>query len=345
MKIAVISDLHLGQRKYKTENNQVNRYEQKGYEVFNKFLDKILENNVDLIVNCGDTFDTPDPTALAINNYVDGFNRVKGIKTIGILGNHDFNIKNKNNGCSSLTPLNKACNITKFAEYDIEVYEQDGEIFVLAPYLYDKDDSLKDYFKKLNKVIKDCKQKPILVTHGIENTYMKKNPLIQEPFVIPNRITKNCKAVFIGHIHDSFDYMVGDTFVCSPGSLINYQAKELTTGLVIYDTKTGKMEKILIESPYLVKAVCDETNINEFLANVDELIYNIEYDGDSSVFDTDLVQSAKQKAINIKISIYKDEIEDDGIISKQTKILDWVSEKYPNKLEVFTESYNSALAE
>ncbi len=69
------------------------------------------------------------------------------------------------------------------------------------------------------------------------------------------------------------------------------------------------------------------------------------YDGESSAIDHDLFTKAKQKALNIKMIIPKDDIVEDTSMLKEKGLLEWISEKYPKKLDTFTEAYNRALSE
>lgn len=85
-KILHFSDSHLGFRQYSMATRLVDLADA---------LDEVLrvaeENEVDLVVDTGDTFDSPNPGPYSIGamrRFVDGLHR-KGIKFLGITGNHN----------------------------------------------------------------------------------------------------------------------------------------------------------------------------------------------------------------------------------------------------------------
>ena len=342
MKIALISDLHLGKRQYRTENNRINKYEKEGVRVYNEMIDSIINNNPDLVINCGDTFDVPDPSIYAIEAYTAGLKRLndENISYCCVLGNHDFSFRNKLNDCSALQIAHTHCtSILKTAEYDIEHFSYKGEEFILVPYVYASEEDLKAYFSKLEKTVARY-DKPIIVTHGIEEKYRDMFPMLTDSFIIPSSITKNCKAVFIGHIHDYFDYNVNNALVVSPGASINYQANELTTGVTYYDTETGKLIREMIDSPYIIKLNCNEENINTELDKVGKYIYQITYDGNTEAIDNDTFIKAKRQAINLKLLLKSDEIEEEQTVHN-TNFLNWVDDNYPTKLSQIAEVWNT----
>ena len=69
MKLAIWSDLHIGKRMYRTDENNYNKYEQIGYKVLMHNVNVIKKFCPDLVINAGDVFDTPNPSVLAMNKY------------------------------------------------------------------------------------------------------------------------------------------------------------------------------------------------------------------------------------------------------------------------------------
>ena len=145
MKLAIWSDCHIGRRQYRTDENNINKYEQEGYRVANEYADVMIKENPDLIICAGDVFDTPNPSVLAMNKYAKvqmKFDRA-GIPTMDILGNHDFSFPNRRSKCSAAAMASH----TYFADYDIKTVEINDILFIMMPYIYDTDENITNYMK------------------------------------------------------------------------------------------------------------------------------------------------------------------------------------------------------
>ena len=86
MKIGVISDLHLGYRQYGLKEREEDFY----FEYQNVINQLVYDENVDLIINCGDTFDSANPSPKAIGQFANGLDvlREAGVKMLNVVGNH-----------------------------------------------------------------------------------------------------------------------------------------------------------------------------------------------------------------------------------------------------------------
>jgi len=107
MKLCVWSDLHLGRTLYRTNQGELNRFEKIGYDTFDRYIDEILKENPDILVNLGDTFETSNPSIIALNKFSLGMTRLKDVPQIVILGNHDYNHKNRAEKCSATETILK----------------------------------------------------------------------------------------------------------------------------------------------------------------------------------------------------------------------------------------------
>lgn len=335
MKLAIFSDLHIGKRQYRTDENNYNRFEWIGYRAFKENISIIKKENPDLIINSGDTFETPNPSVLAITNYANGMNELKNIPTMTILGNHDFSFANMNNKCSAVSIAEH----TYFADYDIKTEEINGILFVMMPYIYGKSEVISNYLNKCMKVAKDSKcNKKILVTHGVTEKYYK-DSFISDPIMLSDKLVEMYDLVIIGHIHTPFDYYQGKTLVISPGAMIDYQAYEDRTGPIILDTDTMKFKKIKVKTPHIIKLNCTDKNINEQLSKVTEDIYKITYYGDVNAIDNDLFIAAKNIAVNLVIDVVQhDEEVNTSNSSLALNIYEWVNTNYPDYKDIFIEA-------
>ncbi len=86
MKFAHLADTHLGYRQY----GLIER-EKDFYEVFDKVIDKIIEEKVDFVIHSGDLFETARPSPMALLTFQKGLLKLKGagIPMYAIAGNHD----------------------------------------------------------------------------------------------------------------------------------------------------------------------------------------------------------------------------------------------------------------
>ena len=333
MKLAVISDIHLGKRQYRTDENGYNKFEQIGYRAIFENIEVIKKENPDLIINAGDIFETPNPSVLAMNQYFKSQQLLEDIPTMTILGNHDFAFNNRTNNCSAAAMINH----TYFADYDIKEVVIDDILFVMMPYIYDTEENIMNYFKKCEKIVRNANNtKKILVTHGITEKYRKES-LIKDKFTIPDNLVALFNLVIIGHIHAPFEYKQKDTLVISPGATIDYQAYSDRTGPVFIDTEDFSFKRILVKTPHIIKKSCTEKDINTILESVTEDIYHITFDGNPDTIDNDLFITARNKAVVLTIDVVKHDEEEKEIIEKEhiSDIYKWVDEKYPDYTEIF----------
>lgn len=349
MKIAVTSDEHLGKTLYRTEDDSLNKFERKLYNVWKENIDIIIKEKPDFYISCGDSFDIPNPKIIPIMKYKEQMVRLKeaNISSLLIMGNHDFNFKNKQNEASVLNMLIPDLLVSKYTEYEVNYYIKDNFLFVLAPFIYSKDNHL--VWERVNEICKENKDlHKILITHGITELYLEKFPMLESEYmIVPKNILTLFNEVLIGHIHIPYVEKYKDTTIISPGALINYAEPTDDTGPLFLEYEVDKLVNIRrehIDTPHTIKLNCTEENINEVLDTVGENIYKITYLGDTSKIDNSKFTEARNRAINLVLEIEKFDKEKDLIVSKQENIKDfitWVNDNYPDKLEQFTDAKNS----
>lgn len=85
VRIAHLADTHLGYRQYNLEER-----ENDIYEILEEIGDKILEENVDIVIHSGDLFDSPRPKTQTFYAFKNFLKRLDGkIKFFAVLGDHD----------------------------------------------------------------------------------------------------------------------------------------------------------------------------------------------------------------------------------------------------------------
>jgi len=86
LRIAHISDTHLGYRQYNLDER-----ENDIYEAFNQIVEKILEERVDIVIHSGDLFDSYRPPIKALKVFKEAVKKLSDkVKILTILGDHDI---------------------------------------------------------------------------------------------------------------------------------------------------------------------------------------------------------------------------------------------------------------
>ncbi len=333
MKIAIWSDLHIGRRMYRTDENNYNKYEQAGYRALTECTNAIINERPDLLINAGDIFETANPSVLAMNKYAQAQRKFENenIPTMTILGNHDFSFPNRASKCSAPAMAHH----TYFADYEIKTVIIKGILFIMMPYIYDTDDNIAKYLEQCENIARESTcEKKILVTHGVTEKYYKDH-FISDHIMLSDSLVELFNLVIIGHIHTPFAYIQKNTLVLSPGGMIDYQADTDRTGPCIIDTDSWSLRKIKIKTPHIIKVNCTPANINDVLKNVTEDIYHITYKGDTNAIDNDLFIEAKNNTINLVIDVVEDVVEEKVEKKLSLDIFKWVAENYPDYVDSF----------
>ncbi len=91
MRIVHVADTHIGYSAYrKVDENGFNLREVDVYHAFEQFVDQVLEIRPDVVLHCGDLFDSVRPTNRALSFALDQVIRISeaGIPLVVIAGNH-----------------------------------------------------------------------------------------------------------------------------------------------------------------------------------------------------------------------------------------------------------------
>ena len=85
VRIAHFADTHVGYKQYNLDEREKDIYDALG-----EIGDKILEEHVDIVLHCGDLFDSPRPTPQAYRAFKKFLAKLDGkAKVFGVLGDHD----------------------------------------------------------------------------------------------------------------------------------------------------------------------------------------------------------------------------------------------------------------
>ena len=283
MKFAHLADTHLGYRQFGLLER-----EKDFYEVFDKIIDRIIEEKVDFVIHSGDLFDSARPSPSALLAFQKGLLKLKGagIPIYAVAGNHDIVNRNgaippqvlfKKFGLKLISPINST-------------YMQ-GDVFIAGLPFYSSSQN-KNLKSKLDELSKKAQNhdKSILVLHqGIDKYFNLQYEL--EIGDIPD----NFNYYALGHLHNYICDDFGDGKLVYPGSTETWNVNELIDlkkngkGFVIVDLDGPKInvKRIPMEVPreFIVKTI-DYRNLG---AEID-IIKNIIKDFD------------KKPILNLKIN-------------------------------------------
>ena len=283
MKFAHLADTHLGYRQFGLLER-----EKDFYEVFDKIIDRIIEEKVDFVIHSGDLFDSARPSPSALLAFQKGLLKLKGagIPIYAVAGNHDIVNRNgaippqvlfKKFGLKLISPINST-------------YMQ-GDVFIAGLPFYSSSQN-KNLKSKLDELSKKAQNhdKSILVLHqGIDKYFNLQYEL--EIGDIPD----NFNYYALGHLHNYICDDFGGGKLVYPGSTETWNVNELIDlkkngkGFVIVDLDGPKInvKRIPMEVPreFIVKTI-DYRNLG---AEID-IIKNIIKDFD------------KKPILNLKIN-------------------------------------------
>jgi DNA repair exonuclease SbcCD nuclease subunit len=317
MKIAVISDLHLGKRQYGIIARELDFYKQ-----LDRVVNKINDLKCDLVIIAGDIFDTPNPSPQSISEYNKSINKLECDNIVAIKGNHTMILRDSHYPADNLVAENNS---------DYYLLEDEGVSFVDSPinklpssaeaglFLKDKNspivhvdgisyrgethvEEFVEVQKKLAADIDKSSDFNILVVHeafteycGFTGANLSINDLNYDPY----------NVIICGHVHTRTDQVVDkNTVFIQPGSIERLNSAEAFDeskngkGFYFIDTNTSNIEFHRVESirPFLTGTIDLDTNedIENFFTELQdkidsyevEPVVNYKYNVPDELFDS-----------------------------------------------------------
>ncbi|MDO5831409.1 MAG: DNA repair exonuclease [Methanobrevibacter sp.] len=269
MKFAHLADTHLGYRQF----GLIER-EKDFYEVFEKIIDKIIEEKVDFVIHSGDLFETARPSPNALLVFQKGLLRLKGagIPMYAIAGNHDMVMRSgaipphvifKRLGLKVISPIN-----TNYTQ---------GDVFIagLPHYPSSQVKVLKSKLADLSKMAAKY-DKSILVLHQGIDKYFGYNYELEI-----GDIPDNFDYYALGHIHNYINDNFGEGKLVYPGSSEIWKTSELKDynehgkGFVLVDFDGPKpyVKRVKIDiSRQFIKRSIKYDDLESDIAGIKELI-------------------------------------------------------------------------
>ena len=245
MKFAHLADTHLGYRQYGLFER-----EKDFYEVFDKVIDKIIEEKVDFVIHSGDLFETARPSPMALLTFQKGLLKLKGagIPIYAIAGNHDVVMRK-----GSIPPhvIFKKLGLKVISNIN-PIYVH-GDIFIagLPYYPASHGKALKSKLAELSEKA-NKHDKSILVLHQGIDQYFKFNYELEL-----GEIPDNFNYYALGHIHKYVNDAYGKGRLVYPGSGEIWKTSELADyrvngkGFVVVDMQDSKpvVKRVKVDIP------------------------------------------------------------------------------------------------
>ncbi len=273
MKFAHLADTHLGYRQF----GLVER-EKDFYEVFEKVIDRIIEEKVDFVIHSGDLFETARPSPNALLVFQKGLLKLRGagIPMYAIAGNHDMVMRKgaippqvifKRLGLKVISPIN-----THYTHGDIFIaglpYYPSSQVKVLKSKLADLSKRAAEY------------EKSILVLHQGIDKYFGYNYELEI-----GDIPDNFNYYALGHIHNYINDSFGKGRLVYPGSTEIWKTNEVKDynengkGFILVDFSSQKIhtKRVKIDaSREFIHRALDYNSLESGIAGIKELIQNFD---------------------------------------------------------------------
>ena len=269
MKFAHLADTHLGYRQYGLFER-----EKDFYEVFEKIIDKIIEENVDFVIHSGDLFETARPSPMALLTFQKGLLKLKGagIPMYAIAGNHDAVMRK-----GSIPPqvIFKKMGLKVIS--NINPTYMHGDVFIAGLPFYPASHGkiLKTKLAELSEKATHH-EKSILVLHQGIDKYFGYNYELEI-----GEIPDNFNYYALGHIHKYVNDKFGQGRLVYPGSSEIWKTSELPDylengkGFVIVDMDGPKtlVKRVKIDIPReFITRRLDYNNLESGIAGIKETI-------------------------------------------------------------------------
>ncbi|MBR4448529.1 DNA repair exonuclease [Methanobrevibacter sp.] len=269
MKFAHLADTHLGYRQYGLFER-----EKDFYEVFEKVIDKIIEENVDFVIHSGDLFETARPSPMALLTFQKGLLKLKGagIPMYAIAGNHDSVMRK-----GSIPPQVIFKKLGLKVISTINPTYMHGDIFIagLPYYPASHGKALKSKLAELSQKATNH-DKAILVLHQGIDKYFGYNYELEI-----GEIPDNFDYYALGHIHKYVNDKFGRGRLVYPGSSEVWKTSELQDyhengkGFVVVDFEGSKpiVKRVKIDIPReFIKKTIDYSNLEKDISSIKDTI-------------------------------------------------------------------------
>ena len=262
MRIAHISDTHLGYRQYNLDER-----ENDIYNAFNEVVDRILEERVDIVIHSGDLFDSYRPPIKALKVFKEALGKLKGRvrKILAVLGDHDIP-KRRGLPPHSLFDEVKVLGIGK-----LEWMEIDGVLVAGISNLRGRGiELLKSELSKFDRLAEKYRKSVLIAHQGVKRYFPFEYELEEDD--LPRKATYYA----FGHIHSRTLVRFGGGFFAYAGSIEIMRRDEIESwmkkgkGFYIVDLERDEPEihtiNVDVRPQYRVEVDLSKTTLEKALA-------------------------------------------------------------------------------
>lgn len=338
MKIGILSDCHLGQRKFrKMANGNQNMWSFMNYNAFNEAIDILADQNADLVIIAGDLFDHPNPDVHSLqvaNKALGKLVKGKGIPLRILGGNHDYSELNSSLNCHPFDLLenfdDRSFDRVKTVHSNISMEHLGADqriTLTMVPYgLLNSENFAKMYrWLEAENAKHGGKNFNILAIHGYVNlqgqTVDMDDGSQTSLYGLPKEVAQNYNLIICGHVHLPGTLYAGETTILTPGSLMpsnmainsfddmgDVNGKNQSC-VYTFDTSDKTLKTFAIKSaPKVHFAVTSDINSTLKVISESDIkssnnygIYNIKYNGVMEDVDEYLYKKAFANSLNINI--------------------------------------------
>lgn len=310
MKIAVFTDPHLGLRQYGDFNR-----EQDFYNVFKMMIDDIIEQDVDIVINAGDIFDKPTPSAKAIYVFKNCMNKLNK-PVLSVIGNHTIT-KRKN----FLAPDFLFDNLI-FLQDNLYLDEENSIAIVGCDYRPSiEHKQLAEQIQYLGQNIQNYNTKILVLHQALE----KDLPLAFE--LAEDEIDyKLFDIIIVGHIHNRISRYQNGCLILYPGSVTRCSIAEARDekkngkGYIILDLDDNLIDvthhNIPMPREFIELTINTEQDIEKIkhIDSENKPLLFINGNGDINIVNKiyDKIESVADDYLHIKVNFNTKDSNDDG---------------------------------
>lgn len=321
MKIAIIGDLHLGYRQYGLDER-----ERDFYQRWSQIIDAIIgRQDIDIVLQLGDIFDTHIPSSIALYEYQKGLEKLQSanIEYYSITGNHTI-IKKKN----FMSPDDLFAQISEATSLDDTHIVIDNVFIAGVKYRSEsnKDELLQAIDNQVQAASKYNGLKILLLHQAIDvdliyGAELSENDLPYDDF----------DYIFIGHLHSRIERQHNNCNIIYPGSIERSSVTEAKDainrgkGFYVLDTNNNQCvwENIPLYRQFYFIDNANEDNIQiikKDIQHVQKPIVELSFNSIDIERAHEIGQIIADDCLRLNISVLNDDdsIEDDELLYQQS---------------------------
>ena len=273
VRIAHLSDTHLGYRQYNLEERELDIY-----EVMDEIADKILDERVDIVIHSGDLFDSYRPPAQAYYCLKNFLRKLEGkTKIFSILGDHDIP---KRRGMPPHRLFEDKIKILGLGEAEYKLEKLNGQEILIAGIsnvTRRYSDFLVRELKKLD-TIAEKHDESILIIHQAIDKFLPFEGVYE---IRLEDLPRNFSYYALGHIHSRIRASFGRGELAYAGSPEILRRDEIGSwrergkGFYVVDIEKDSVSVSEINVSKIRPQIRAKINYSNFRRELDELVRSL----------------------------------------------------------------------